>query len=279
MIGKIEVVAWIFHLCLLSIGVFFFYAGAKRLLGFVPSLITVAGTGIAGGCFYSIVTDGSMYLIWFLTAILFWLGMEYITAFTHKQDYANTTRAMAFGIVFGILCYIDYIGFFLLLILFLLIIMVKERTKKERLQHISLMFGTVWFTILLLTAVLDMRLGEDFAWTLFRWFMMRIAMLYENQAVNQYGVIIIFLIYILLQSIWNKNRLKNVVDSQNEISMMQEMEEFDILEQELEITQTNQIENPLEVPKKEMDYGFEPPKELMHYDLNNYRLDDDYDLK
>ena len=47
----------------------------------------------------------------------------------------------------------------------------------------------------------------------------------------------------------------------------------------MEITQTNQMENPLEVPKKEMDYGFEPSKELMHYDLNNYRLDDDYDLK
>ena len=45
-IGKIEVVAWIFHLCLFVIGVFFFSIGAKRLLGFVPSLITAVGTGI-----------------------------------------------------------------------------------------------------------------------------------------------------------------------------------------------------------------------------------------
>lgn len=43
------------------------------------------------------------------------------------------------------------------------------------------------------------------------------------------------------------------------------------------------IENPLPIPKKhvkkEMGYAFEPPKELMHYDYNNYRVDDDYDLK
>ena len=43
------------------------------------------------------------------------------------------------------------------------------------------------------------------------------------------------------------------------------------------------IPNPLPVPKKHMkkamDYAFEPPKELMRYDLNNYNVNDDYDLK
>ena len=43
------------------------------------------------------------------------------------------------------------------------------------------------------------------------------------------------------------------------------------------------LENPLPVPKKrerkEMDYAFEPSPDQMHYDLNNYNLDDDYDLK
>ncbi|MBQ9990805.1 MAG: hypothetical protein IJP31_07675 [Lachnospiraceae bacterium] len=43
------------------------------------------------------------------------------------------------------------------------------------------------------------------------------------------------------------------------------------------------IPNPLPLPKKhvkkEMDYAFEPPKERMHYDLNNYNVNDDYDLK
>ena len=43
------------------------------------------------------------------------------------------------------------------------------------------------------------------------------------------------------------------------------------------------IENPLPLPKKhvkkEMNYAFEPTPDQMHYDLNNYRLDDDYDLK
>ena len=43
------------------------------------------------------------------------------------------------------------------------------------------------------------------------------------------------------------------------------------------------IENPLPLPKKhvkkEMNYAFEPTPDQMHYDLNNYSVDDDYDLK
>ena len=43
------------------------------------------------------------------------------------------------------------------------------------------------------------------------------------------------------------------------------------------------LENPLPLPrkhvKKEMMYGFEPSQDQMHYDLNNYDVNDDYDLK
>ena len=43
------------------------------------------------------------------------------------------------------------------------------------------------------------------------------------------------------------------------------------------------LDNPLPTPKKhvkkEMNYAFEPTPDQMHYDLNNYRIDDDYDLK
>ena len=43
------------------------------------------------------------------------------------------------------------------------------------------------------------------------------------------------------------------------------------------------FESPLPLPKKhvkkEMNYAFEPTSDQMHYDLNNYRIDDDYDLK
>ena len=45
----------------------------------------------------------------------------------------------------------------------------------------------------------------------------------------------------------------------------------------------NFIPNPLPLPKKhvkkEMNYAFEPSADMMHYDYNNYRFDDDYDLK
>lgn len=49
-----------------------------------------------------------------------------------------------------------------------------------------------------------------------------------------------------------------------------------------EIREIAYIPNPLPLPKKhvkkEMDYAFEPEKEQMHYDLNNYRVEDDYDI-
>ncbi len=54
-------------------------------------------------------------------------------------------------------------------------------------------------------------------------------------------------------------------------------------EEKKEEPSANFIPNPLPLPKKhikkEMNYAFEPPKELMHYDFNNYRAEDDYDLK
>jgi len=52
---------------------------------------------------------------------------------------------------------------------------------------------------------------------------------------------------------------------------------------EPEKTKVKLLDNPLPLPKKhvkkEMNYAFEPSADQMHYDLNNYRVDDDYDLK
>ena len=63
-----------------------------------------------------------------------------------------------------------------------------------------------------------------------------------------------------------------------------EVQELNVKEPEPEIAKPIKfIENPLPLPKKhvkkEMNYAFEPTPEQMHYDLNNYRIDDDYDLK
>ena len=53
--------------------------------------------------------------------------------------------------------------------------------------------------------------------------------------------------------------------------------------QEADKPKVKLLENPLPVPKKhvkkEMTYAFEPREDQMHYDLNNYSVDDDYDLK
>lgn len=74
------------------------------------------------------------------------------------------------------------------------------------------------------------------------------------------------------------------VKADTQEAIIEETKTLDEKDSEQEVTQPIKfLENPLPLPKKrerkEMDYAFEPSPDQMHYDLNNYSLDDDYDLK
>ena len=86
---------------------------------------------------------------------------------------------------------------------------------------------------------------------------------------------------------------EDIISSEADISRKDVVEENTVEEPtgtQIEITEVIEepkpvkfIENPLPLPKKhvkkEMNYAFEPTPDQMHYDLNNYQIDDDYDLK
>ncbi|MGN0306831.1 MAG: hypothetical protein ACI4DN_01315 [Lachnospiraceae bacterium] len=96
----------------------------------------------------------------------------------------------------------------------------------------------------------------------------------------------------LIQSLLHKKRQGPEAEKQRRDQVLQEpdMKKPDMKKPDIEKSgmeepkpAVNRIPNPLPLPKKhvrkEMDYGFEPSKEQMHYDLNNYNVNDDYDLK
>ena len=86
---------------------------------------------------------------------------------------------------------------------------------------------------------------------------------------------------------------EDIISSEADISRKDVVEENTVEEPtgtQIEITEVIEepkpvkfIDNPLPLPKKhvkkEMNYAFEPTPDQMHYDLNNYQIDDDYDLK
>ena len=107
-------------------------------------------------------------------------------------------------------------------------------------------------------------------------------------------VLVIGLVFILANGIgFNAESLENTENIVYENDKHEE-ESFDIINTENNNESDNNIEpevmkpinfipNPLPLPKKhvkkEMNYAFEPSSDMMHYDYNNYRFDDDYDLK
>lgn len=83
-----------------------------------------------------------------------------------------------------------------------------------------------------------------------------------------------------------QDSMAGIEDNQEVVTEVNEVQETTVAEPEVEPEikkPIKYIENPLPLPKKhvkkEMTYAFEPSADQMHYDLNNYSVDDDYDLK
>ena len=109
-LGNKEDVVSILNLILQVSGISFFYLGAKRLFHSVFSLIIAVICGLLSGCFYPVISDTSMHMIWFLSGFIFWLGIQSIQSIWGKY----IQRILA-GVLLGIFCYIDFAGFFLLI--------------------------------------------------------------------------------------------------------------------------------------------------------------------
>ena len=278
-LGNKEEVVSIINLILQAGGIIFFYLGAKKLFRFVFPLALITIGWVLSICFYPVVTDTSMHLIWCLSGLIFWAGSR-----SFADSSKKFIKRILLGILLGIFCYIDFAGIFLLITFILFIIIAKEvNLKEKRIQF----FHFIYF----LLGVINGFFVMFYLWNNFRfnkeifqyWLHDKLRYFIPENGTNQYICLgLILVVSIIFYAI--KRSRKIVVPSEVETTS----EIVDIVPQvnttqEMVNSPIKFIENPLPLPKKhvkkEMNYAFEPSKDQMHYDLNNYRLDDDYDLK
>lgn len=271
-LGNKEELVSIINLILQLAGIGFFYLGAKKLFGFVYSLAVAVLSGILSGCFYSVTIDSSMHLIWFLSGLTFWMLAK---AFCDVSGLYR--KHILIGILLGILCYVDFAGVFFLVICILFTFTAKEFSSKEKSLQL------LCFTLCVVNGFFCMfYLWNNFLFNTVvfgQWFRDKTKYFKPESCLNQYiSLMIILGISVVFYIIKHAGNVVSPLAESD--SVFQQITEQEVQETDKPI---KFLENPLPVPKKhvrkEMDYAFEPSKEQMHYDLNNYKLDDDYDLK
>lgn len=307
-LGNKEEIVSIINLILQLAGISFFYLGAKKLFRFVFPLAIVVICGLLSVCFYPVVSDSSMHIIWCLSGLIFWIG-----SLSFNEQTGKFLKRILLGVLLGIFCYMDMAGFFLSVTLILLILIAGEfNFKEKKVQFLHFIY--------FLLGVINGFFVMFYLWNNFQfnnvvfqyWLNDKLSYFAQETGLNQYiSLGLVLIVNIIFFAI--KRSRKVVVTPMAEASTLQEstVEINTEAETNVEVETTTNvavaisaetetinevqesiveekkpikfIDNPLPLPKKhvkkEMNYAFEPTKDQMHYDLNNYRLDDDYDLK
>ena len=278
-LGNKEELVLIINLILQLMGIFFFYLGSKKLFRFVFPLAVAVISGILSGCFYPVIMDSPMHIIWFLSGVLFW-----ICACIFRNLSGMYLKYIFIGIILGISSYVDIAGVFLLTAFVALMLIDGTFTLKERLLQLLCFFLCVVNAFFVMFYLWNNLLfnGELF----YQWLQEKLSYSMMENGLKQYiSLGVIFIIGVIFFVIKRPKKAEMLMDE----SLEEIVEAAIMLENEVEVPpaespeQIKFIENPLPLPKKhvkkEMNYAYEPTPDQMHYDLNNYNVDDDYDLK
>ena len=260
-------------------GILCFYYGTKRICSYFFSYIILFVSIIISIGFYPINRDTSMHLIWMLSGFVFWVSVCSYNKV--KRVYGKYLLA---GLLIGIGCYVDFAGLYLLATVLLLLLVAKEHSVKEKiLQMVFCLLCVVngYFIMFYLWNNFTFNLSLFEGWVLDKAASFYTLLgLYENIALG------VLLFLVVLFSVFQKFQKKEVIDekdSREQIHTVEHITKMQEAEEDNSTIVVNYIPNPLPLPKKhvkkEMTYAFEPTKEQMHFDLNNYNVEDDYDLK
>ena len=286
-LGNKEELVLIINLILQLVGVLFFYLGAKKTSSVTFSVIVAIISSLLSGYYYAVTVDCPMHIIWCLSGVLFWM-----LAKVYCDCRGKFLKYLFMGILLGISCYVDIAAFFLLMV-FILFTLVDDRfSLKEKLIQL------LWFLITVVSSFFTMfYLWNNYLFNeslFYKWLDERLFYLTKATHFNQYvslGIIFIFSIifFAINRPEYNTG---NTISTENTEDAVNITVTADVAESVPEVSAETEkeiskpikfIENPLPLPKKhvkkEMNYAFEPTPDQMHYDLNNYRVDDDYDLK
>ena len=283
-LGNKEELVLIVNLILQLIGIVFFFYGSKNICSYKLSFIMILASMIASIASYPLNIDTPMHLIWMLSAVLLWVCTSCIKTFKGKY-----IKYIISGIIIGISCYVDLVGFYVFTTILLILFIAKEYSLKDKMLQLLLYilcafsgFGVMFY--------LWNNLSLQYA-LIMKWFVDRISPLNLENGIYQHVSIGVLLVLCVTFSLFTKSSVyENIEECVKEKELVEEINKInaslDVAEEETkveEVKQINFIPNPLPLPKKhvkkEMNYAFEPSPDMMHYDYNNYRFDDDYDLK
>jgi len=302
-LGNKEELVLIINLVLQILGLLFFYFANRKMVGNVISLTITAVMALVSGYFYPVFSESSMHMAVFLSSLVYWICMKIVTV---KVESKRILLYVIIGLCAGMIFYVDFTGVLpLLLVTIYMLLSEKYHGKKELL---------VWFLVAVAAGfgkVFSLWNSVDSeGWN--RWLADRQSFFQSVEFWRQYLAItgiyslvavsyIIYQIYCLkkeeTQEVYAEVSVQeekiSLEEPQMKIEQEQKIESVIKTEPQIENkeetstepekTKVKLLDNPLPLPKKhvkkEMNYAFEPSADQMHYDLNNYRVDDDYDLK
>ena len=303
-LGNKEEVVPVINLIFQLGGIFCFYFGVKKVTGLVGSILVIFIGTLSSLLYYPVVIDDSMHGIWFCSGVIFWIGI-----WMFFKSKGKLIWHICLGLLVGVYSYIDVTAFALMIFFVIMTLLYKETLKKGMLQLLGYFLGWInsFFVMFYLWNAFIFS-KEKFLY----WYYDKIKLMFSLHRGGQYisilSIMVVTVLFCVLYKIRNHdmenvnllpntNKVENISNTES-IKNIENIKITENISNAEKISDTGNavistdipdkpvikfIENPLPLPKKhvkkEMTYAFEPTKDQMHYDLNNYRVDDDYDIK
>ena len=301
-LGNKEELVLIINLILQIWGIIFIFYGTKINCSYILSLMILFLSIISSIAFYPITIDTPMHFIWASCGFIFC-----ICQLISSQMKGKYFKYLFIGFIIGICCYVDLAAIFLFVsLLFMLMISDGYSIKEKGLQLLGYLLSVIFSYSIMF--YLWNNLSFNYQHFL-QWINERLSVF--SSITNLYGYVSICILLILsvVFSLFKlqlkadadtESELAEEIITSNETATVEKVPENVHTSVEVSINTENNnesdnniepevmkpinfIPNPLPLPKKhvkkEMNYAFEPSSDMMHYDYNNYRFDDDYDLK
>ena len=301
-LGNKEELVLIINLILQIWGIIFIFYGTKINCSYILSLMILFLSIISSIAFYPITIDTPMHFIWASCGFVFC-----ICQLISSQMKGKYFKYLFIGFIIGICCYVDLAAIFLFVsLLFMLMISDGYSIKEKGLQLLGYLLSVIFSYSIMF--YLWNNLSFNYQHFL-QWINERLSVFSSKTNLYGYISICILLILSVVFSLFKlqlkadadtESELAEEIITSNETATVEKVPENVHTSVEVSINTENNnesdnniepevmkpinfIPNPLPLPKKhvkkEMNYAFEPSSDMMHYDYNNYRFDDDYDLK
>ena len=289
-LGNKEELVLIINLILQILGIVFIFYGTKINCSYILSLMILFLSVISSIAFYPINIDTPMHFIWLSCGFVFW-----ICQLISSHNKGKYLKFLVIGSVVGICSYVDLAAIFLLVsLLFIMVISDRYSIKEKGLQLLGYLLSFIFSYSIMF--YLWNNLSFNYQYFL-QWINEKLSVF--SSKTNLYGYISICIL-LILSVVFSLFKLQLKADVSTEEELVEKVtenepssvegsiktENSDVPDNNIEpevMKPINFIPNPLPLPKKhvkkEMNYAFEPSSDMMHYDYNNYRFDDDYDLK